>query len=77
MWSCAFKLRMAAGIRANRGYDGTNTMMSEIFLIGGLLAASAAAVKVLNSSVGKPGGAPTRSREMRSRRGPVDCRRVY
>ena len=52
-------------------------MMSEIFLIGGLLAASAAAVKVLNSSVGKPGGIPSRSRAMRSRRGPVDYRRLY
>lgn len=68
---------MAAGNRANQGYDGTSTMMSEIFLIGGLLAASAAAVKVLNSSVGKPGGIPTRSRAMRSRRGPVDYRRLY
>ncbi len=41
--------------------------MSELFLIGGLLAASAAAIYVLNSSVGKKGGIPSTSRAVRPR----------
>ena len=35
--------------------------MSELFLIAGLMAASAAAMWVLNSSVGKKGGIPSAS----------------
>jgi hypothetical protein len=41
--------------------------MSDLFLIGGLLAASAAAAWVLNAGVGKKGGIPSGSRAVKPR----------
>ena len=50
--------------------------MSELFLIGGLLTASAAAIYVLNSSVGKKGGIPSAPRAVKPRGVAADYRRV-
>ncbi len=41
--------------------------MSELFLMGGFLTASAAAIYVLNSSVGKKGGIPSAPRAVKPR----------
>ena len=50
--------------------------MSELFLMGEFLTASAAAIYVLNSSVGKKGGIPSALRAVKPRGVADDYRRV-
>lgn len=50
--------------------------MSELFLIGGLMVASAAAIWVLSSSVGKKGGIPSAARTVNARGVAEDYRKL-
>lgn len=67
---------VASGIKYNQGNDGKYIAMSELFLIGGLLTTSAAAIYVLNSSVGKKGGIPSALRAVKPRGVADDYKRV-